>query len=147
MMTSTAMSQSISPGVSLPPSAMPPSGNTGKPAPSPGKPGYGGNLDLSLMRNQLEEARRAEARANQAYKALKREHNDALAQLKDVDKRINEAVATQTKLQDSPLKAYSSLQRRTVNKFGLGQISNRQSFGLAAITVLLGITAIIGRVE
>ena len=30
------------------------------------------------MRNQLEEARRAEARANQAYKALKREHNDAL---------------------------------------------------------------------
>tara|TARA_B100000963_G_C22240131_1_gene499627 strand:+ start:76 stop:519 length:444 start_codon:yes stop_codon:yes gene_type:complete len=147
MMTSTAMSRSISPGVTLPPSAMPPSGNIGKPDPSPGKPDYGSNVDLSLIKNQLERARKAEARANQAYKALKKEHNDALNQLKEVDKKINEAVAAQSTLQESPLQAYSALQRRTVNKFGLGEISNRQSFGLAAITILLGITAIIGRVE
>ena len=146
-MLSPATSPRLSPGVTLVPATSLPSGNTGKTDTSPSNTNYGSNVDLSFMRNQLEEAQRAEARANQAYKALKREHNDALNQLKDVDKRINEAVAAQTKLQDSPLKAYSSLQRRTVNKFGLGQISNRQSFGLAAITILLGITAIIGRVE
>ncbi|MBK38588.1 MAG: hypothetical protein CMB45_06335 [Euryarchaeota archaeon] len=107
----------------------------------------GSHVDLSYMRVQLEKAQSAENRANQAYKALRKEHNDALAQLKDVDKRINQAVAAQTKLDESPLQTYSALQRRTVNKFGLGEISNRQSFGLAAITILLGITAIIGRVE
>ena len=146
-MLSPATSPRLSPGVTLVPATSLPPGNTGKTDTSPSNTNYGSNVDLSFMRNQLEEAQRAEARANQAYKALKREHNDALNQLKDVDKRINEAVAAQTKLQDSPLKAYSSLQRRTVNKFGLGQISNRQSFGLAAINILLGITAIIGRVE
>jgi ferric-dicitrate binding protein FerR (iron transport regulator) len=107
----------------------------------------GSNVDLSYMRVQLEKAKAAENRANQAYKALKVEHNDALNQLKDVDKRINTAVAAQNKLDVSPLQAYSSLQRKTVRKMGLGNISNRQSFGLAAITILLGITAIIGRVD
>jgi len=107
----------------------------------------GSNVDLSYMRVQLEKARAAENRANQAYKALKAEHNQAVKQLKSVDERINAAVSAQQKLEQSPFRAYSSLQRKTVRKMGLGTVSNRQSFGLAAITILLGITAIIGRVE
>lgn len=108
----------------------------------------GSNVDLSYMRVQLEKAKAAENRANQAYKSLKLEHNNALNQLKDVNKRINAAVSIQNKVnEESPLQTYSSLQRRTVRKMGLGTVNNRQSFGLAAITILLGITAVIGRVE
>ena len=110
---------------------------------SPSNTNYG-IVDLSFYEESIRRSTKSRSRANQATR-LKREHNDALNQLKDVDKRINSGSCS-NQIQDSPLKPLS-LQRRTVNKFGLGQISNRQSFGLAAITILLGITAIIGRVE
>ena len=109
----------------------------------------GSNVDLSYMRVQLEKARTAENRANQAYKALMVNHKEAQKQLENVDKRINEALISQQKLQyeEGPFKSYSKLQRKTLQRVGLGTVSNKQSFSLAAITILLGITAIIGRVE
>lgn len=109
----------------------------------------GSNVDLSYMNVQLEEAKRAATRANQAYKNLQAEHRDAQKQLANMNKTINEAVLAQTNNQDTdgPLKSFSKMQRRAVKSIGLGNISNKQSFGLAAITILLGITAIIGRVE
>jgi len=104
---------------------------------------------MSLMNNQLAEARRAEARAEQTYKALMVEHQQALNELAQVDQRIIQAALSQKKLQngESPLKEFSKLQRRTLNTIGLGNVSNKQSFGLAAITIALGITAILGRVD
>lgn len=113
------------------------------------KPGTGTNVDLSYMTQQLEEAKRGKARADQAYKALMVDHKEAKKQLENVDKRINEALISQQKLQyeEGPFKSYSKLQRKTLQRVGLGTVSNKQSFGLAAITILLGITAIIGRVE
>lgn len=109
----------------------------------------GSNVDLSYMNVQLEEAKRAANRAEQAYKNLQAEHRDAQRQLANMNKTINEAVLAQVKNQDTdgPLKVYSKMQRRAVKSMGFGTISNKQSFGLAAITILLGITAIIGRVE
>ncbi len=109
----------------------------------------GSNVDLSYMNVQLEEAKRAASRANQAYKNLQAEHRDAQKQLANMNKTINEAVLAQVKNNDTdgPLKVYSKMQRRAVRSMGFGTISNKQSFGLAAITILLGITAIIGRVE
>lgn len=109
----------------------------------------GSNVDLSYMNVQLEEAKRAANRAEQAYKNLQVEHRDAQKQLANMNKTINEAVLAQVKNQDTdgPLKVYSKMQRRAVKSMGFGTISNKQSFGLAAITILLGITAIIGRVE
>jgi len=116
---------------------------------NPSNPGNGSNVDLSYMRIQLEKYKAGANRANQAYKALKSEHNDALKQLENVDKRINEALMAQRKLQyeEGPFKSYSKLQRKTLQRVGLGTVSNKQSLGLAAITILLGVTAIIGRVE
>jgi hypothetical protein len=115
----------------------------------PGGPATGGQLDMSYMNAQLEEAKRAEARANQAYKALRVEHQQAINELAQVDQRIIQAALAQKKLQngESPLKEFSKLQRRTLNTIGLGDIGNKQSFGLAAITIALGITAILGRVD
>ena len=115
----------------------------------PGAPATGSQFDMSLMNNQLAEARRAEARAEQTYKALMVEHQQALNELAQVDQKIIQAALAQKKLQDgeSPLKEYSKLQRRTLNTIGLGNVSNKQSFGLAAITIALGITAILGRVD
>ena len=109
----------------------------------------GSNVDLSYMNVQLEEAKRAASRANQAYKNLQAEHREAQRQLANMNKTINEAVLAQVKNQDTdgPLKVYSKLQRRAVKSMGFGTISNKQSFGLAAITILLGVTAIIGRFE
>ena len=109
----------------------------------------GSNVDLSYMRQQVEAANRGKASADQAYKALMVDHKEAKKQLKNVDKRINEALISQRKLQyeEGPFKSYSNLQRKTLQRVGLGTINNKQSFGLAAITILLGITAIIGRVE
>tara|TARA_B100000900_G_scaffold415343_1_gene444893 strand:- start:638 stop:1090 length:453 start_codon:yes stop_codon:yes gene_type:complete len=109
----------------------------------------GSNVDLSYMNVQLEEAKRAASRANQAYKNLQAEHREAQKQLANMNKTINEAVLAQVKNQDTdgPLKVYSKLQRRAVRSMGFGTISNKQSFGLAAITILLGVTAIIGRFE
>jgi hypothetical protein len=116
---------------------------------SPKNPNYGSHVDLSYMKAQLEKSRQAEARANQAYKALKAEHNDALKQLSEVDNRINAAVAANNKMhsKESPMESYSKMQMKTLKSMGIGSISNRQSFGLAGLTILLGITAIIGRVE
>jgi len=109
----------------------------------------GTNVDLSYMNVQLEEAKKATARANQAYKNLQAEHREAQKQLADMNKTINEAVLAQVKNQDTdgPLKVYSKLQRRAVRSMGFGTISNKQSFGFAALTILLGVTAIIGRFE
>jgi ferric-dicitrate binding protein FerR (iron transport regulator) len=114
-----------------------------------GIPSTGGQLDMSYMNAQLQKARRAETRAKQAYKALMVEHQQATKQLESVDQRINQALMAQAKLQngESPLKEYSKLQRRTLNTIGLGNVSNKQSLGLAAITIALGLTAIIGRVD
>jgi hypothetical protein len=115
----------------------------------PGAPATGSELDMSYMNAQLEKAKRAEARANQAYKALRVEHQQAINELAQVDQKIIQAALAQKKLQngESPLKEYSKLQRRTLNTIGLGDIGNKQSFGLAAITIALGITAILGRVD
>lgn len=115
----------------------------------PSKPGNGTSVDFSLINAQLEEAKRGKARADQAYKALLAEHKQAKKQLENVDQRINEALMAQRKLQyeEGPFKSYSKLQRKTLQRVGLGTISNKQSFGLAAVTILLGLTAIIGRVE
>ena len=109
----------------------------------------GNNVDHSLMNVQLEEAKRAASRANQAYKNLQVEHRDAQKQLANMNKTINQAVLAQLKNNDTdgPLKVYAKMQRRAVRSMGFGTISNKQSFGLAAITILLGITAILGRVE
>ena len=115
----------------------------------PGDQG-GSSVDFSFMNNQLEEAKRARRRAEDSLKALRREHEDAKKQLEEVDKRINAAVLAQQKANkndEGPLRAYSKLQRKTLQRIGLGTISNKQSFGLAAVTILLGLTAIIGRVE
>ena len=114
-----------------------------------GPPAGGSQLDMSYMNAQLAAAQRAESRAKQAYKALMVQHKLAKKQLENVDQRINNAVMAQNKLQagSSPFTTYSKLQRRTLNTVGLGEVSNRQSFGLAAITVALGITAILGRVD
>ncbi len=109
----------------------------------------GTNVDLSYMNVQLEEAKKAAIANEQAYKTLQAEYKEAQKQLADMNKTINEAVLAQVKNQDTdgPLKVYSKLQRRAVRSMGFGTISNKQSFGLAAITILLGITAIIGRFE
>jgi ferric-dicitrate binding protein FerR (iron transport regulator) len=112
-------------------------------------PSSGSQVEQSFVKAQLAAAKRAEARANQAYKALMVQHKEAKKQLENVDQRINQAVMAQNKVQadTSPFTTYSKLQRRTLNTVGLGEVSNRQSFGLAAITVALGITAILGRVD
>ncbi len=109
----------------------------------------GSNVDLSYMLQQVEEAKRGKARADQLSKTLRADLKEAKKQLENVDKRINEALISQRKLQyeEGPFKSYSKLQRKTLQRVGLGTVSNKQSFGLAAITILLGITAIIGRVE
>jgi len=121
----------------------------GLPTTPPVKGETGSSVDHSLMRVQLEEARKAENRANKAYKALLAEHKAAKKELENVDKRINQAMMSQVKLRDTdgPLTAFSKMQRKSLTSLGLGKISNGQSFGLAAITILLGITAIIGRIE
>mgnify|MGYP002870559611 FL=1 len=129
---------------STPKPVRPPAGKT--PDKGPGSGNYGSELDLSLMKNQLEAAKRAEARANQAYKDLLKEHKESQRQLKDVNKRIIEAQMAQKKLDSSPAEEFSKLQRKTLRSMGLG-MSNRQSFGFAGLTVLLGLVAIIGRVE
>ena len=109
----------------------------------------GSNVDLSYMLQQVEEAKRGKARADQLSKTLRADLKEAKKQLENVDKRINEALISQRKLQyeEGPFKSYSKLQRKTLQRVGLGTVSNKQSFGLASITILLGITAIIGRVE
>ena len=129
---------------STPKPVQPPAGKT--PDKGPGSGNYGSELDLSLMKNQLEAAKRAEARANRAYKDLLKEHKESQRQLQDVNKRIIEAQKAQMKLDASPAEEFSKLQQKTLRSMGLG-MSNRQSFGFAGLTVLLGLVAIIGRVE
>lgn len=109
----------------------------------------GSSANQSVLLTQLEDAKRGKARADQLSKTLRADLNEAKKQLENVDKRINEALISQRKLQyeEGPFKSYSKLQRKTLQRVGLGTVSNKQSFGLAAITILLGITAIIGRVE
>jgi uncharacterized protein with ParB-like and HNH nuclease domain len=101
------------------------------------------------MRHELNQQKAATQTAQQAYSLLEVEFNNATKQLESVDQRINQALMAQAKLQtgESPLKEYSKLQRRTLNTIGLGNVSNKQSLGLAAITIALGLTAIIGRVD
>ena len=109
----------------------------------------GSSANQSVLLTQLEDAKRGKARADQLSKTLRADLKEAKKQLENVDKRINEALISQRKLQyeEGPFKSYSKLQRKTLQRIGLGTVSNKQSFGLAAITILLGITAIIGRVE
>ena len=129
---------------SRPSPVQPPAGKT--PDKGPGSGNYGSELDLSYMKHQLEAAKRAESRANQAYKMLAAEYKESQRQLKDVNKRIVEAQRAQKTLEDSPAKEYTKLQHKTLRSMGLG-FTNRQSFGFAGLTVLLGLVAIIGRVE
>lgn len=122
----------------------PPAGKT--PDSGPGSANYGSRVDLSYLKNQLESAKRAESRANQAYKRLAKEYKESQRQLSDVNKKIVEAQMAQKTLKDSPAQEYSKLQQKTLRSMGLG-MTNRQSVGLAGLTVLLGLVAIIGRVE
>ena len=110
----------------------------------------GSSADQSVhVTHKSKTQKEAKARADQLSKTLRADLNEAKKQLENVDKRINEALISQRKLQyeEGPFKSYSKLQRKTLQRVGLGTVSNKQSFGLAAITILLGITAIIGRVE
>lgn len=129
---------------SKPSPVQPPAGKT--PDKGPGSANYGSEVDLSYMKNQLESAKRAEARANQAYKKLAEDFKESQRQLKDVNKKIVDAQRAQKTLDASPAQEYSKLQQKTLRSMGLG-ITNRQSFGFAGLTVLLGLVAIIGRVE
>lgn len=122
----------------------PPAGKT--PDKGPGSDDYGSELDLSYLKTQLKAAKQAEATANQAYKDLLKEHKESQEQLKDVNRRIIEAQMAQKGLVASPAEEYSKLQQKTLQSMGLG-MSSRQSFGFAGLTVLLGLIAIIGRVE
>ena len=64
------------------------------------------------MKNQLEAAKRAEARANQAYKKLAEEYKESQRQLKDVNKK-NVAQKAQKTLDASPAQEYAKLQQKT----------------------------------
>jgi len=101
------------------------------------------------MRRELAQEKSTTQDALNAYRLLEAEHQQATNELAQVDQRIIQAALSQKKLQngESPLKEFSKLQRRTLNTIGLGNVSNKQSFGLAAITIALGITAILGRVD
>jgi len=111
--------------------------------------GLATNVDLSMVMMDYEAAKSQRDNAQAALRALQNEHNDALKQLSEVDNRINAAVAANNKMhsKESPMESYSKMQMKTLKSMGIGSISNRQSFGLAGLTMLLGITAIIGRVE
>ena len=133
--------------VTIPSKPSPPQPPVGKtPDKGPGSGNYGSELDLSYMKNQLEAAKRAEARANQAYKKLAEEYKESQRQLKDVNKKIVAVQKAQKTLDASPAQEYAKLQQKTLRSMGLG-MSNRQSFGFAGLTALLGLVAIIGRVE
>ena len=101
------------------------------------------------MHRELAQEKSTTQDALNAYRLLEAEHQQATNELAQVDQRIIQAALSQKKLQngESPLKEFSKLQRRTLNTIGLGNVSNKQSFGLAAITIALGITAILGRVD
>lgn len=129
---------------STPSPVQPPAGKT--PDKGPGSANQGSQLDLSYLKNQLEAARRAETRANQAYKRLAEQYKESQRELQDVNKKIVEAQMAQKTLAVSPAQEYTKLQQKTLRSMGLG-MTNRQSFGLAGLTVLLGLVAIIGRVE
>lgn len=121
-----------------------------KKPPAKGRPIDGTGVDFSLMKNQLEEEKRARRRAETSLKLLRAKYQEAEKKLESTNQRINQAVLAQQKANkndEGPLRAYSKLQRKTLQRIGLGTISNKQSFGLATVTILLGLTAIIGRVE
>ena len=101
------------------------------------------------MNVQLEEAKKLPLERIKHTKTCKLNTKSLKRQLADMNKTINEAVLAQVKNQDTdgPLKEYSKLQRRAVRSMGFGAISNKQSFGFAGLTILLGVTAIIGRFE
>jgi len=102
----------------------------------------------SRLKLELEAAKAYKIQAEKDMKELRGKYNQALKDLKDTDKKINLALKAQMKRESlSPLQEYSRMQRNTLRTIGLGAMGNKTSFALAGITILLGITAIIGRVE
>ena len=105
-------------------------------------------VEQSTLELQLEAAKAYKIQAEKDMKELRGKYNQALKDLKDTDKKINLALQAQMKRETlSPLQEYSRMQRNTLRTVGLGAMNNKTSFALAGITILLGITAIIGRVE
>lgn len=105
-------------------------------------------LQESKLKLELEAAKAYKKQAEKDMKELKGKYDKALKDLKDTDKKINLALKAQMKKETlSPLQEYSRLQRNSLHTVGLGAMGNKTSFALAGITILLGITAIIGRVE
>lgn len=102
----------------------------------------------SRLKLELEAAKAYKIQAEKDMKELRGKYNQALKDLKDTDKKINLALKAQMKRETlSPLQEYSRMQRNSLRTVGLGGMNNKTSFALAGITILLGITAIIGRVE
>lgn len=105
-------------------------------------------LQESRLKLELEAAKAYKIQAEKDMRELRSKYNNALKDLKDTDKKINLALKAQMKKETlSPLQEYSRLQRNSLHTVGLGAMGNKTSFALAGITILLGITAIIGRVE
>ena len=102
----------------------------------------------SRLKLELEAAKAYKIQAEKDMKELRGKYNKALKDLSDTDKKINLALKAQMKRETlSPLQEYSRMQRNSLRTVGLGAMNNKTSFALAGITILLGITAIIGRVE
>jgi len=108
--------------------------------------GLATNVDLSMVMMDYEAAKSQRDNAQAALKALQNEHNEAIKQLEELDQRIVAAQMTQKSLDASPAQEYTRMQQKTLRSMGLG-MSTRQSFGFAGLTALLGLVAIIGRVE
>ena len=105
-------------------------------------------VEESRLKIELEAAKAYKIQAEKDMKELRGKYNKALKDLEDTDKKINLALKAQMKRESlSPLQEYSRMQRNTLRTVGLGAMNNKTSFALAGITILLGITAIIGRVE
>lgn len=105
-------------------------------------------VEESRLKLELEAAKAYKIQAEKDMKELRGKYNKALKDLKDTDKKINLALQAQMKRETlSPLQEYSRMQRNSLRTIGLGGMNNKTSFALAGVTILLGITAIIGRVE
>lgn len=105
-------------------------------------------VEESRLKLELEAAKAYKIRAEKDMKELRGKYNKALKDLEDTDKKINLALKAQMKRETlSPLQEYSRMQRNSLRTVGLGAMNNKTSFALAGVTILLGITAIIGRVE
>ena len=105
-------------------------------------------VEESRLKLELEAAKAYKIQAEKDMKELRGKYNKALKDLEDTDKKINLALKAQMKRETlSPLQEYSRMQRKSLRTIGLGAMNNKTTFALAGVTILLGITAIIGRVE